>query len=84
MSLFHRFGFVFALAASFAVAQSPDSVRKEIETFYARALEALHNAKSMDDLYEISRAFDTQDWQSISPGQQPQIDTFELTGDIAV
>ena len=72
MSTFGRLVLVFTLAASLAVAQSPEAVRKEIEASYVRALEALRHAKSMDDLDEINRTFDTLDWQSISPEQQPR------------
>jgi hypothetical protein len=55
-----------------AHAQSPGAaaVRKEIEATYARGLEALRNAKSMEDLDELDRSFDTLDWQSMVPGEQ--------------
>ena len=62
---------VFTAASSLAIAHSTDSVRDDIAEFYESALEAARNAKSMADLDEINRTFDTQDWQSISPGQQP-------------
>jgi hypothetical protein len=52
--------------------ESPESVRKEIEAAYAKALDALRHAKTMDDLDEMDRSFDTLDWQSISPGQPPR------------
>jgi hypothetical protein len=57
-----------------ARSQSPDSAdaRKEIEAAYAKALDALRHAKSMADLDELDRSFDTQDWQSIVPGQSPR------------
>ena len=71
MFALRRTALVLTLVASLAQAQSAGSVRKEIETSYARALEAMRQAKSMADLDEIDRTFDTQDWQSISPGQQP-------------
>jgi hypothetical protein len=32
----------------------------------------MRQAKSLEDLDEINRSFDTQDWQSIVPGQQPR------------
>lgn len=66
-----RTALAFTVMALSAQAQSADSVRKEIEASYARALEAMRQAKSMADLDEIDRTLDTQDWQSISPGQQP-------------
>jgi len=71
MSRFRRFALAIMIAASLVLAQSPDAARKEIETLYARALEAMRLAKSIGDLDEIDRTFNTQDWQSISPGQQP-------------
>jgi len=71
MFALRRNAFAFTVMASLAQAQSADSVKREIETSYARALEAMRQAKSMADLDEIDRTFDTQDWQSISPGQQP-------------
>lgn len=58
--------------ASIALAQSPDTVRKEIEAAYIKVLEAMRHAKSIEDLDEINRSFDTQDWQSITPGNQPR------------
>jgi hypothetical protein len=61
-----------ALGATVAFAQSPESIRKEIEASYARSLEAFRDAKSMEDLDEINRTFDTADWLSITPGQQPK------------
>ena len=61
-----------AIACLAAPAQSPEIARKEIESSYVKALEAMRLAKSMDDLDEINRSFDTQDWQSIVPGQQPR------------
>lgn len=39
---------------------------------YARASAALRQAKSIEDLDEINRSFDTQDWTSIVPGQEPR------------
>lgn len=61
------------LAASIAAqAQSSEAVRKEIEAAYSRALDAMQHAKTMDDLDELNRSFDTQDWKSITPGQQPR------------
>lgn len=55
-----------------ARAESPDAARKEIEAAYVKALNALREAKSIEDLDELNRSFDTQDWQSIVPGQQPR------------
>jgi len=54
--------------------QSSDAVatRKEIEQAYVKALDALRRAKSMQDLDEMNRSFDTADWQSIAPGQSPR------------
>jgi hypothetical protein len=63
------------LAAALASAQAPeapDMVRNQIQTAYANALDALRQAKSMADLDEINRSFDTADWLSISPGQPPR------------
>jgi hypothetical protein len=37
-----------------------------------KALEAMRQAKSLQDLDELNRSFDTQDWLSIAPGQQPR------------
>src|SRR3954453_8025283 len=67
-----RFAFVLALVSLTASGQSQEAVRKEIEAAYVKALDAMRQAKSMDDLDEINRSFDTQDWQSIVPGQQPR------------
>ena len=68
-----RFAALLAITACLvAHAQSPDAVRKEIEATYVKALEALRQAKSLEDLDELNRSFDTQDWQSIVPGQQPR------------
>jgi hypothetical protein len=72
MSTLRRIALVLCAVATLAAAQSPDEVRKEIEAAYAKALEATRQAKSMDDLDEIDRTFDTRDWQSISPGQDPR------------
>ena len=54
--------------------QSSEAVaaRKEIEQAYVKALDALRRAKSMQDLDEMNRSFDTLDWQSIAPGQSPR------------
>lgn len=60
------------VAVAIATAESPDEVRRQIETSYAKTLEALRQAKTMDDLDEINRSFDTADWRSISAGQQPR------------
>jgi hypothetical protein len=46
-------------------------VRKEIEASYVRSLAAFRDARSIEDLDEISRTFDTADWLSITPGQKP-------------
>jgi hypothetical protein len=54
------------------VPQSPESVRKEIETGWAKAMEAMHNARSLEDLDEIDRTIDTGDWRGIAPGQPPK------------
>jgi hypothetical protein len=70
--MFRRAILLSALAAALGFAQSPESVRKEIEASYARGLEAMKNARSMDDLDEINRTVDTQDWRTIVPGQQPR------------
>jgi hypothetical protein len=70
MFFFQRLAFALA-ATTLVFAQSPESVRKEIEASYAKSLEAFRNAKSMEDLDEINRTFDTADWQSITPGQPP-------------
>jgi hypothetical protein len=59
-------------AVAIAAAESPDEARREIESCYARALDALRQAKTIDDHDEINRSFDTIDWRSISPGQQPR------------
>jgi hypothetical protein len=61
-----------AALAGLAGAESPDVIRKEIEASYARALDAMLHAKSMQDLDEMNHSFDTLDWRSISPGQQPR------------
>jgi hypothetical protein len=61
------------LAASLLLSAQPaDAVRREIEAAYAKVFVALKNARSMDDLDEINRTFDTFDWQTISPGQSPR------------
>jgi len=60
------------LLASVGFAQSPADVQREIEDLYKKAIEALRTAKSIEDLDELNRSFDTQDWQSIVPGQQAQ------------
>jgi hypothetical protein len=57
---------------STALAQSPEAVRQEIEASYVKALDSMRRAKSLEDLDELNRSFDTQDWQSIVPGQQPR------------
>jgi hypothetical protein len=67
MSLVRCFAVVLIVGASLAWAQSPDAARKEIEASYAKVLDALKHAKSMDDLDEINRSFDTMDWRSITP-----------------
>ena len=67
-----RAALLIAAAMGIAAAESPDEARKEIEFCYVRALDALRHAKTMDDLDEINRSFDTLDWRSISPGQQPR------------
>ncbi len=67
-----RAALLIAAAVGIAAAESPDEVRRQIEKLYATTLEALRQAKTMDDLDEINRSFDTLDWQSISPGQQPR------------
>jgi hypothetical protein len=68
-----RLAVFLAAATCFGVhAQSADAVRKEIEAAYVKALDAFRQAKSIEDLDEINRSFDTQDWQTISPGQQPR------------
>ena len=59
-------------AALTARAESADAVRNEIQAAYVRALDAMRQAKTIEDLDEINRSFDTQDWQSIAPGQQPR------------
>ena len=69
---FFRYLSLTMMAVTLAFAQSPESVRKEIEASYIRALEATRNAKSTADLDEINRTFDTADWLSITPGQQPR------------
>jgi hypothetical protein len=66
------FRYIAVLFVSLAFAQNPEVVKKEIEAAYVRALEALRQAKTMDDLDEINRSFDTLDWQSISFGQPPR------------
>lgn len=63
---------LFALFSSLAPAMDSDATRKEIEASYIRALDALKHAKSIEDLDEINRTFDTLDWQSIVPGQEPR------------
>jgi len=67
-----RAALLIMVAAGIAAAESPDDVRSQIEASYARAIEAFRQAKTMDDLDEINRSFDTRDWRSISPGQQPR------------
>lgn len=62
-------GVILIAACLWGQAQPPDAVRKEIEAAYAKALDALRQAKSIEDLDEISRSFETHDWQSIVPGQ---------------
>ena len=59
-------------AVGAATAESPEEARREIETWYVRALDALRHSKTLDDLDEINRSFDTVDWRSISPGQEPR------------
>src|SRR5947209_5500194 len=51
--------------------ESPSDVRKQIEAAYEKSLKALHEAKSVEDLDEISRSLDTRDWKSIVPGREP-------------
>jgi len=68
-------GRLLALAVAITLAansQSVEAVRKEIEASYAKALDALRNAKSMEDLDEMNRSLDTVDWQSIVPGKSPR------------
>jgi hypothetical protein len=67
-----RAALLMIVAVGMAAAESPEEARREIETSYARAVEALRQAKTMDDLDEINRSFDTADWRSMSPGQQPR------------
>jgi hypothetical protein len=67
-----RAALLIVVALGAAAAESPDDVRREIESWYVRALDALRHAKTMDDLDEINRSLDTVDWRSISPGQQPR------------
>jgi len=67
-----RAALLIVAAVGMAGAESPDEVRRQIETSYATTLEALRQAKTLDDLDEINRSFDTLDWRSISPGQQPR------------
>jgi hypothetical protein len=55
-----------------AQAQSPEAVRQEIAASYVKATEALRLARSIDDLDELNRSFDTSDWISIVPGRSPQ------------
>jgi hypothetical protein len=57
-----------------AFPQSPDTAaaRKEIEAAYVKALDVLRHAKTLEDLDELNRSFDTVDWQTISPGQSPR------------
>src|ERR1700754_1628560 len=71
MSLLRFLAIVLCAVVALAAAQSPAEVRKEIEAAYVKALDATRQAKSMDDLDEIDRTFNTRDWQSISPGQPP-------------
>jgi hypothetical protein len=52
-------------------AESTNDIQREIEASYAKATEALRMAKSIEDLDEMNRSLDTQDWQSIVPGQPP-------------
>jgi len=49
--------------------QATNTARREIQAAYAKALDAMRNAKSLEDLDEIDRSFDTLDWQSLAPGQ---------------
>jgi hypothetical protein len=72
MSLLRFLAIVLCAVVALAAAQSPAEVRKEIEAAYVKALDATRQAKSMDDLDEIDRTFNTRDWQSISPGQPPR------------
>jgi hypothetical protein len=72
MSLVRCFAVVLIVGASLAWAQSPDAARKEIEASYAKVLDALKHAKSMDDLDEINRSFDTLEWRSITPDNPTQ------------
>ena len=67
-----RVALLIALVTLTAGAQSSEAVRKEIEGAYVKALDAMRHAKSLEDLDELNRSFDTQDWQSIVPGQQPR------------
>jgi hypothetical protein len=54
MKAMFRSCLILAIAAQLALAQSPDDTQ---------------NAKSVADLDEIDRTFNTRDWQSITPGQ---------------
>jgi hypothetical protein len=85
-----RFFLILAIATQLALAQSPavrtDAVPKEIEALYAKGLEATRLAKSIEDLDEIDRTFNTRDWQSITPGQStrgwPDIRKFGFEGQV--
>jgi hypothetical protein len=55
-----------------AFPQSPDAVRKEIQAAWAKAMEAMHNANSLEDIDEIDRSINTWDWHGFGPGQPPQ------------
>lgn len=52
-------------------AQSTEVVRRQIEDAYEKSVEALRKSKTIEDLDEINRSFDTRDWQSIVPGRVP-------------
>ena len=46
--------------------------RKEIESACAQSIQAMKQAKTMDDLDAMNKAMNTPDWVGIMPGQKPQ------------
>ena len=67
-----RFLAVIFVSASLFAADNADSVRKEIEATYQRALQAQREAKRVEDLDLMARNIDTPDWISIVDDGQPQ------------
>ena len=47
-------------------------VRNQIQAAYTRSIQAMRQAKTIDDLDAMNQAIDTPDWVSIMPGQPPR------------